>query len=124
MNIISLSEYVYERKKNVPLNIENLNIYNKTSEDMSEVGNASVQTIVTSPPYYNKRTYGVDGQIGWESSIEEHLERLMTVMSECKRVLRENGSLFLVIGDSYDENGSLRQIPNRLSTRMPMMDGY
>ena len=117
MNIISLSEYVYERKKNVPLNIENLNIYNKTSEDMSEVGNASVQTIVTSPPYYNKRTYG-DGQIGWESSIEEHLERLMTVMSECKRVLSENGSLFLVIGDSYDENGSLRQIPNRLSTRM------
>ena len=63
MNIISLSEYVYERKKNVPLNIENLNIYNKTSEDMSEVENASVQTIVTSPPYYNKRTYGVDGQI-------------------------------------------------------------
>ena len=60
MNIISLSEYAYERKKNVPLNIENLNIYNKTSEDMSEVGNASVQTIVTSPPYYNKRTYGVD----------------------------------------------------------------
>ena len=118
MNFISLSEYVYERKKNVPLNIENLNIYNKTSEDMSEVGNASVQTIVTSPPYYNKRTYGVDGQIGWESSIEEHLERLMTVMSECKRVLKENGSLFLVIGDSYDENGSLRQIPNRLSTRM------
>ena len=118
MNIISLSEYVYERKKNVPLNIENLNIYNKTSEDMSEVGNASVQTIVTSPPYYNKRTYGVDGQIGWESSIEEHLGRLMTVMSECKRVLKENGSLFLVIGDSYDENGSLRQIPNLLSIRM------
>ena len=42
----------------------------------------------------------------------------MTVMSECKRVLKENGSLFLVIGDSYDENGSLRQIPNRLSTRL------
>ena len=117
MNFISLSEYVYERKKNIPLNIENLKIYNKTSEDMSEVGNASVQTIVTSPPYYNKRTYG-DGQIGWESSIEEHLERLMTVMSECKRVLKENGSLFLVIGDSYDENGSLRQIPHRLSIKM------
>ena len=60
MNFISLSEYVYERKKNIPLNIENLKIYNKTSEDMSEVGNASVQTIVTSPPYYNKRTYGVE----------------------------------------------------------------
>ena len=36
MNIISLSEYVYERKKNVPLNIENLNIYNKTSEDWNK----------------------------------------------------------------------------------------
>ena len=64
LNFISLSEYVSKRKKDIPLNIENLTIYNKSSEDMVEVENDSVQTIVTSPPYYQKRSYQVDGQIG------------------------------------------------------------
>ena len=85
-----------------------------SSEDMSEVESGSVQTIVTSPPYYQKRSYQVDGQIGLEKSIDEHLSRLMSVMSECKRVLKEDGSMFLVIGDSYDERGSLRQVPHRI----------
>ena len=118
LNFISLSEYVSKRKKDIPLNIENLTIYNKSSEDMLEVDSGSVQTIVTSPPYYQKRSYQVDGQIGLEKSIDEHLSRLMTVMSECKRVLKEDGSMFLVIGDSYDERGSLRQVPHRLSLAM------
>jgi DNA modification methylase len=38
----------------------------------------------------------------------------MSVMSECKRVLKEDGSMFLVIGDSYDERGSLRQVPHHI----------
>ena len=118
MNFISLSEYVYERKKDIPLNINNLTLHNKSSEDMSEVESGTVQTIITSPPYYQKRSYQVQGQIGLEESIEEHLERLMSVMRECKRVLKENGSLFLVIGDSFDERGSLRQIPHRISLKM------
>ena len=91
LNFISLSEYVYERKKDIPLNIENLTIYNKSSEDMSEVENGSVQTIVTSAPYYQKRSYQIDGQIGLEKSIGDHLRRLITVMRECKRVLKEDG---------------------------------
>ena len=41
-------------------------MYNKTSENMSEVKNANVQTIVTSPPYYNKRTYGV---VDWSNRL-------------------------------------------------------
>jgi len=118
LNFISLSDYAYERKKDIPLNIENLNIYNKSSEDMSEVKNDSVQTIVTSPPYYKKRSYQVEGQIGMENTLEEYLSRLMDVMRECKRVLRKDGSMFLVIGDSYDENGSLRQVPHRVSLSM------
>ena len=118
LNFISLSEYVSKRKKDIPLNIENLTIYNKSSEEMVEVESGSVQTIVTSPPYYQKRSYQTEGQIGLEKSIDEHLNRLMTVMKECKRVLKEDGSMFLVIGDSYDENGSLRQVPHRLSLAM------
>jgi len=118
LNFISLSEYVSKRKKDIPLNIENLTIYNKSSEEMVEVESGSVQTIVTSPPYYQKRSYQVDGQIGLEKSMDEHLNRLMNVMRECKRVLKEDGSMFLVIGDSYDERGSLRQVPHRLSLSM------
>jgi len=118
LNLISLSEYVSKRKKDIPLNIENLTIYNKSSEDMSDVENDSVQTIVTSLPYYQKRSYLVDSQIGLEKSMDEHLSRLMTVMRESKRVLKEDGSMFLVIGDSYDERGSLRQVPHRLSLAM------
>jgi len=123
LNFISLSEYVSKRKKDILFNIENLTIYNKSSEDMVEVDNDSVQTIVTSPPYYQKRSYQVDSQIGLEKSIDEHLSRLMTVMRECRRVLKEDGSMFLVIGDSYDERGSLRQIPHRLSLSM-VDDGW
>ena len=89
-----------------------------SSEDMSEVESGSVQTIVTSPPYYQKRSYQVGGQIGLEKSIDEHLSSLMSVMIECKRVLKKDGSMFLVIGDSYDERGSLRQIPHRISLKM------
>ena len=118
LNFISLSEYISKRKKDIPFNIENLTIYNKSSEDMVEVENDSIQTIVTSPPYYQKRSYQVDGQIGLEKSIDEHLSRLMTVMRECRRVLKEDGSMFIVIGDSYDERGSLRQVPHRLSLSM------
>ena len=85
---------------------------------MVEVESGSVQTIVTSPPYYQKRSYQVDGQIGLEKSMDHHLSRLMPVMRECKRVLKEDGSMFMVIGDSYDERGSLRQVPHRLSLAM------
>ncbi len=77
LNFISLSEYISKRKKDIPFNIENLTIYNKSSEDMVEVENDSIQTIVTSPPYYQKRSYQVDGQIGLEKSIDEHLNRLI-----------------------------------------------
>ena len=70
LNFISLSEYVSKRKKDIRLNIENLTIYNKSSEEMVEVESGSVQTIVTSPPYYQKRSYQVDGQIGLEKSID------------------------------------------------------
>lgn len=61
----------------------------------------SVHTCMTSPPYYNLRDYGADGQIGAESTPEEYVERLVTVFREVQRVLRPDGTLWLNIGDSY-----------------------
>ena len=61
----------------------------------------SVHTCVTSPPYYNLRDYGVEGQIGNEGSVEEYLQALVAVFREVRRVLRPDGTLWVNVGDSY-----------------------
>ncbi len=61
----------------------------------------SVHTCVTSPPYYNLRDYGAAGQIGMEDTPEEYLDKLVDVFREVRRVLRQDGTLWVNIGDSY-----------------------
>lgn len=61
----------------------------------------SVQTCVTSPPYWGLRDYGVPGQIGLEESPEVYTARLVEVFAEVRRVLRTDGTLWLNLGDSY-----------------------
>lgn len=61
----------------------------------------SVHTCVTSPPYYNLRDYGVAGQIGTEATVEEYIDKLVDVFREVRRVLRQDGTLWVNIGDSY-----------------------
>lgn len=65
----------------------------------------SVHCCVTSPPYFNLRDYGVEGQIGLEQSPEEYVNELVTVFREVKRVLRDDGTLWLNLGDSYNGSG-------------------
>lgn len=66
---------------------------------------ACVDCCVTSPPYYGLRDYGVDGQIGLEKSPEEYIDRLVRVFREVKRVLRDDGTLWLNIADCYAGSG-------------------
>jgi DNA modification methylase len=61
----------------------------------------SVQCIVTSPPYWGLRDYGVDGQIGLEATPEEFIARLVAVFREAREVLREDGVMFVNMGDCY-----------------------
>jgi len=61
----------------------------------------SIQCCVTSPPYYGLRDYGCAGQIGLEDSPNEYVEKLVAVFAEVKRVLKDDGVLWLNIGDSY-----------------------
>jgi len=63
---------------------------------------ASVQCCVTSPPYYGLRDYGVDGQIGLEPTPDEYVAEMVAVFREVRRVLRDDGTLWLNIGDSYN----------------------
>lgn len=61
---------------------------------------------VTSPPYYGLRDYGVDGQIGLEPNPEEYIKKLVEVFREVGRVIRDDGTLWVNIGDSYWGSGS------------------
>lgn len=65
----------------------------------------SVNCCVTSPPYWGLRDYGVAGQLGLEATPEEYVAKMVAVFREVRRVLREDGTLWLNLGDSYAGNG-------------------
>jgi DNA modification methylase len=70
-------------------------------EVLKTLPDKSVHCCVTSPPYWGLRDYGVDGQLGLEETPEEYVERLVQVFREVRRVLRDDGTLWLNLGDSY-----------------------
>lgn len=65
----------------------------------------SVQMCVTSPPYFGLRDYGVDGQIGLEPTPDAYVTQMVGVFREVRRVLKNDGTLWLNLGDSYARNG-------------------
>ena len=74
-------------------------------EILRSLPNESVHCCVTSPPYFGLRDYGVIGQIGVEQTPEEYVNKLVNVFREVKRVLRDDGTLWLNLGDSYVPGG-------------------
>lgn len=71
----------------------------------------SVDLVVTSPPYWRKRDYGVKEQIGQEKTSEEYVAAIISALEDWRRVLRPSGSVFLNIGDTYWKK-SLQGIPS------------
>jgi DNA modification methylase len=74
-------------------------------EMLRKMPESSVHCVMTSPPYFGLRDYGVNGQIGLEDSLEEHIAELLDVASELRRVLRDDGSWWLNLGDSFAGSG-------------------
>lgn len=70
-------------------------------ESMQRLPSKSINCCVTSPPYFGLRDYGADGQIGLESTPDEFVAALVAVFREVRRVLRDDGTLWLNLGDSY-----------------------
>ena len=70
-------------------------------EVLRGMDSASVQTCVTSPPYWGLRDYGVEGQLGLEKTPDEYVAKMVDVFREVRRVLRDDGTLWLNLGDSY-----------------------
>lgn len=83
-------------------------IFFKSSEKMFGVKSCSVQTIVTSPPYWDLKNYKHSNQIGFNEPYELYLERMHNVWVECFRVLKKDGSIFININYRRFNNSLLR----------------
>ncbi len=66
----------------------------------------SVNCIVTSPPYWRQRDYGMPGQLGLEMTPEEYIAKLVAIFSECRRVLRADGTCWVNLGDKWASGGN------------------
>lgn len=65
----------------------------------------SIDCCITSPPYFNLRNYGIDGQIGLEQTPNAYIDKLVDVFREVRRTLKDDATLWLNLGDSYAANG-------------------
>lgn len=81
-------------------------------ELMKKMESGSVQCCVTSPPYFGLRDYGHDGQIGLEATPDEFVASLVRVFDEVRRVLADDGTLWLNLGDSYASYRDAKCVPN------------
>lgn len=69
-------------------------------EMLKKIPSKSVQCVVTSPPYWGLRDYGVEGQLGLENTPEEYVANMVKVFREVWRVLRDDGTVWLNLGDT------------------------
>ncbi|TAK24153.1 MAG: site-specific DNA-methyltransferase [Chloroflexota bacterium] len=80
---------------------------------LRQIPSGAFQTCITSPPYWSLRDYNIAGQIGLEMSVAAYLESLVEVFEEVRRVLRDDGTLWLNIGDSYTSGGRTWRAPDK-----------
>jgi DNA modification methylase len=86
--------------------IKNKIIQGDTLEELKKIPDESIDCIITSPPYWGLRDYGIEGQIGLESTLEEYLEKLLAITKELKRVLKKTGIMFWNHGDCYNSHST------------------
>lgn len=77
-----------------------------TLETVKTFPDESIDCVITSPPYYQLRDYGWDGQWGLEPTYQEYLDKLIELMKELKRVLKPTGTMWINLGDTYMNNSS------------------
>lgn len=81
-------------------------IYNSdVLECLKKFGDESVQCVVTSPPYWGLRDYGVKGQLGLEETPEDYIEKIVVIFREIRRILKKGGTAWVNLGDSYTSGG-------------------
>jgi len=70
-------------------------------EILRQLPDESMQCCITSPPYWGLRDYGIEGQLGLEKTPEEYIQKMVEVFREVRRVLKDDGTLWLNMGDCY-----------------------
>ena len=90
--------------------------HHKSSEVMKEIETGSIDLIFTSPPYWNKRVYG-GVTLGNEMSPDDYVDNLVSHLDECSRVIKDTGSFFLNMGDTY-KDGNLMNLPHRVAIKL------
>ena len=89
----------------------------------------SVQTVITSPPYWSLRDYDTEGQIGRDDRLSEYVDSIVGAFEELKRVLRSDGTVWLNVGDAFTSGNRRYRAPDRknraraMSVRPPTPDG-
>ena len=111
-----------QEEQNIPYEGDNYTLFNKSCEDLSDIEDESVQCVVTSPPYYNMRSYKENSEVdqsvnesdsentlehGHESSVDEYVRKEVEIYSNVYKKLKQEGSLFIVISESYNKVSSL-----------------
>jgi DNA modification methylase len=99
-------------------------IHGDVLESLRAMESGSVQTCVTSPPYWGLRDYGHPGQIGLEKSPAEYVAKMVEVFGEVRRVLKDDGTLWLNLGDSYAGGKTGRDDADRDQRLRGVGDGY
>ena len=105
--VLDLHEQVVHVDEVLPLRLKGSTLFEGNAlAVLQALPSESVQCVVTSPPYWGLRDYGIEGQIGLEPTLPQFLNQLTRVFSEAKRVLKQDGTLWLNLGDSYAANRS------------------
>ena len=92
-------------------------------ERLRDLPDGAVRCVVTSPPYWGLRDYGHDGQIGLEETVDGYVAEMVEVFREVRRVLADDGTLWLNLGDSYGSGKQLVGIPWRVALAL-QADGW
>lgn len=82
-------------------NYENKILQGNCLEKLKELPDKSIHICITSPPYWNLRDYGVEGQLGLERTYDKYITKLCDIFDEVKRVLRDDGTCWVNLGDTY-----------------------
>ncbi|MEM9806809.1 MAG: site-specific DNA-methyltransferase [Cyanobacteria bacterium P01_D01_bin.56] len=101
--------------KGIPLSVEIL--HGDCRQLLRQLPTESVHCIVTSPPYWGLRDYGYDNQLGMEPTPDHYTDNLMHVFNETRRVLRNDGTLWLNLGDCYARTSYSNSRDNNIVTR-------
>lgn len=109
-----MSDISYKKITKTPITLnESVIIESDAILALQKIPSESIQCIVTSPPYWGLRDYGIEGQIGLEEKLQQYINRLVSVFAETKRVLKNNGVLWLNIGDGYTSGNRGYRAPDK-----------